>query len=113
MRGYDNGRYAAFTTLGLRGSTTFDLAGANVTAKGMVSWRHAFGDVPPLSAMRFAGGGNAFTIGGLPIGRDAAVVEGGLDLALSPSAMLGVSYGGQFGSDFFDQSVRANLNVKF
>lgn len=102
-----------FTTLGLRGSTSFDLAGANLTAKGMVGWRHAFGDVTPLSTMRFASGGNAFSIGGVPIARDAAVFEAGLDLALSPVATLGVSYGGQFGSGLSDQSVRASFNVKF
>ena len=104
---------ATFTTLGVRGSTSFDLAGANLTAKGMVGWRHAFGDVTPLSTMRFASGGNAFSIGGVPIARDAAVFEAGLDLALSPAATIGVSYGGQFGSGLSDQSVRANFNVKF
>ncbi len=102
-----------FTTLGLRGSTGFDLAGANLTAKAMVGWRHAIGDVTPLSTMNFASGGNAFSIGGVPIARDAAVIETGLDLALSPAAMLGVSYGGQFGSDISDQSVKASFNVKF
>lgn len=104
---------ATFTTLGLRASTSFDLAGASVTAKGMVGWRHAFGDVTSLSTMAFADGGNAFAIGGMPIARDAAVVEAGLDLTLSPDAALGVSYGGQFGSGISDQSIRANFNVKF
>jgi outer membrane autotransporter protein len=102
-----------FATLGLRGSTAFDLAGARVTAKGMIGWRHAFGDVMPLSTMRFASAGNAFSIGGVPIARNAAVIEAGLDLALSPNAALGVSYGGQFGAGFSDQSVRASFNMKF
>ncbi len=104
---------ATFTTLGQRASTTFDLNGATVTAKGMLGWRHAFGDVTPLSTMRFAGGGDAFSIGGVPIARDAAVVEAGLDYALSPNATLGVTYGGQFGSGMADQSLKANFNVKF
>ncbi|WP_456856501.1 autotransporter domain-containing protein [Bradyrhizobium sp. USDA 4501] len=104
---------ATFTTLGLRGSTTFNLGGANLTAKGMLGWRHAFGDVTPLSTMRFASGGNAFTIAGVPIARSTAVIEAGLDYALSPKAILGVSYGGQFGSGLSDQSGRASFNVKF
>ncbi|MDW6021611.1 autotransporter domain-containing protein [Mesorhizobium sp. BAC0120] len=103
----------SFTTLGLRASTTFDVNGANLTAKGMVGWRHAFGDVTPLSTLRFAGGGDAFTIGGVPIARDAAVVEAGLDYALTSSAVLGISYGGQFGSGVIDQSMKANFSVKF
>lgn len=102
-----------FTTLGLRGSTTFDLNGAPVTAKGMLGWRHAFDDVTPISSMSFAGGGNAFTIAGVPIARDAAVVEAGLDFALTPSAAIGVTYGGQFGSGIVDQSFNANFSAKF
>jgi fibronectin-binding autotransporter adhesin len=104
---------ATFTTLGLRASTAFDIGGSTLTAKGMLGWRHAFGDVTPLSTMRFAGGGNAFSIGGVPIARDAAVIEAGLDYAITPNATLGVTYGGQFGSGMSDQSVKANFNVKF
>ena len=104
---------ATFTTLGLRASTSFRLGEATVTAKGTLGWRHALGDVTPDAMMRFAGGGDAFSIGGVPIARDAAVVEAGLDFNLSPNAVLGISYGGQFGSGRTDQSVRASLSVKF
>ncbi|MCF1743052.1 autotransporter domain-containing protein [Paradevosia shaoguanensis] len=102
-----------FTTLGLRGSTSFDLNGASVTAKGMVGWRHAFDDVTPTSTHRFVGGGNAFTVAGVPVARDAAVIEAGLDFALTPSAVIGVTYGGQFGSGIVDQSFKANFSAKF
>ena len=104
---------ATFTTLGLRASTSFDVGGAPLTAKGTLGWRHAFGDVTPLSTMRFASGGDAFSIGGVPIARDAAVVEAGLDFNLAPAAVFGVSYAGQFGSGVTDQTFRANFNVKF
>lgn len=104
---------AAFTTLGLRASTRFSLGAAAATLKGMLGWRHAFGNVTPNAAMRFAAGGNAFAIAGAPIARDAALVEAGLDLALSPAATLGVAYSGQFGSGTADQSVRATFNMKF
>lgn len=79
----------------------------------MVGWRHAFGDVTPLSTMHLAGGGDALTIGGVPIVRNATVVEAGLDFALTPAARLGVTYGGQFGSGFTDQSLKGNFNVTF
>ena len=68
---------ATFTTLGLRGSTDFALGGINATARGMLGWRHAFGDVTPTSSFAFAGG-DTFTIAGVPIARDAAVIEAGL-----------------------------------
>lgn len=102
-----------FTTLGLRASTSFTLGGTEATARGMLGWRHAFSVVSPNTTMRFASGGDAFSIGGVPIARDAAVVEAGLDFALSPTATFGISYGGQFGSGVTDQSVKANFNVKF
>ena len=104
---------ATFTTLGLRASTALDLGEAAVTAKGMLGWRHAFGDATPDAAMRFASGGDAFSVGGVPIARNAAVVEAGLDFNLSPGAVLGVSYGGQFGSGVTDQTFRANFSMKF
>ncbi len=101
-----------FSTLGLRASTAFDLDDTVLTAKGMVGWRRAFGDIVPLSTMRFDGG-DAFSIAGVPIARNAAVIEAGLDLAIAPTATLGISYGGQFGSGVADQSFRASFNVKF
>ncbi|MGE0008824.1 MAG: autotransporter domain-containing protein [Parvibaculaceae bacterium] len=103
---------ATFTMLGLRASATFDLDGASLTATGMFGWRHAFGDVVPEAAMRF-GGGDAFTIAGVPVARDAAMIEAGLDYAVSAAASLGVSYGGMFGAGVGDQSFRAGLDLEF
>ena len=102
-----------FTTLGLRASTSFSMSETTITAKGMLGWRHAFGDTTPSVGMTYASGGSAFSIGGVPLARNLAVAEAGLDFALSPTAMLGVSYGGQFGSSVADQSFRANFNMKF
>ncbi|WP_181257250.1 autotransporter domain-containing protein [Pseudaminobacter soli (ex Li et al. 2025)] len=102
-----------FTTLGLRASTSFELNGASVTARGTLGWRHAFDDVTPTSTMRFAGSGNAFTIAGVPVARDAAVVEAGLDFALTPNTVLGVTYDGQFGLGTIDQSFKASFSAKY
>ncbi|MGO4287332.1 autotransporter outer membrane beta-barrel domain-containing protein [Bosea sp. TAB14] len=102
-----------FSTLGLRASTDFTLGnGVGMTARGMIGWRHAYGETTPISAMSFSGG-SAFGIAGVPIARDAAVVDVGLDLNLTANAMLGLSYGGQFGSGLTDQTLRGNLNVRF
>ncbi|TPI53940.1 autotransporter outer membrane beta-barrel domain-containing protein [Mesorhizobium sp. B3-1-1] len=103
---------ATFTTLGLRGATDFALGGIDATARGMLGWRHAFGDVTPTSAFAFAGG-DQFTIAGVPIARDAAVIEAGLDLNMSANATLGLSYTGQFGSGTVDQGAKVDLGVKF
>ena len=103
----------AFTTLGMRAGVDFSLGALSASAKGAIGWRHGFGDITPSSSVRFASGGNAFAIGGVPIAEDVVVVEAGLDFALSPAATLGFSTNGQYGSGVVDQTVRANLDVKF
>lgn len=103
---------ATFTTLGLRGSSDFAFGGMNATVRGMLGWRHAFGDVTPTSSFAFAGGDH-FTIAGVPIARDSAVVEVGLDFNLASNAKLGLSYTGQFGGGTVDQGAKVDLAVKF
>lgn len=103
---------AIFTTLGVRASTDFTVGGVMATAKGSAGWRHAFGDTTPGSTFAFAGGG-AFTVLGVPIAQDSAVIEAGVDVRLAPNASLGLSYGGQFGSGALDQSVRGSVSIRF
>ncbi|MET2826074.1 autotransporter domain-containing protein [Mesorhizobium shangrilense] len=103
---------ATFTTLGVRASTDVTVGGVTATARGMFGWRHAFGDVTPLSTVAFAGG-DAFTIAGVPIAKDAMLVEAGFDVQLARNTTLGVSYAGQFGPNAFDNGFKANLGVKF
>lgn len=101
-----------FTTLGLRASTDFRLGAMAATVRGTLGWRHAFGDVTPLSAQAFAAS-QPFTIAGVPIGRDSAIVEAALDLDLSARATLGVAYHGQLSGNAQDHGIKAQLGVKF
>ncbi|WP_157632781.1 autotransporter-associated beta strand repeat-containing protein [Hoeflea sp. 108] len=101
-----------FATLGVRASRDVVLGDAKATLRGMVGWRHAFGEITPLTSVAFAGG-NAFTIAGAPVARDAVVVEAGVDFDLSPAATLGLSYTGQLGGGAVDQSFKADLAVRF
>ncbi|MFD4839769.1 autotransporter domain-containing protein [Achromobacter sp. NPDC058515] len=101
-----------FTTLGVRASTDVTLGGMDLTARGMLGWKHAFGDTVPLSTQTFAGS-NAFTVAGVPIAQDSAVIEAGLDLRLSPLATLGLSYSGQVASSAQQHGFKANLSIRF
>ena len=113
LTGAGRSQGVTFTTLGVRGSAAFIIgSGLEVTARATLGWRHAFGGTASFTLLSFAGGA-PFAIAGVPVARNAAVVEAGLDLALSPAATLGVSYGGQFGSGATDQTVKANLAVRF
>ncbi|WP_263498419.1 autotransporter domain-containing protein [Mesorhizobium sp. CA13] len=103
---------ATFTTLGVHVSSAFTFGGMKATASGTLGWRHAFGDTTPLASVAFADG-SSFTVAGVPIAEDAAVLEAGLDFAISDSATLGVSYTGQFASQAHDHGAKANLSVRF
>ncbi len=88
------------------------LGGINATARGMVGWRHAFSDTTPLSTFAFAGS-DPFSIAGIPIARDAAIVEAGLYFDLSPKATLGFAYQGQFAGSDTQNALNASLKVAF
>lgn len=101
-----------FTTVGLRASTAFTLAGIEATARGMLGWRHAFGNTTPLSVHAF-GGSSPFSVAGAPIARDSAIAEAGLDFDISAAASIGLSYHGQLASDAQEHGFRADLAVRF
>ncbi|MBZ9993129.1 autotransporter domain-containing protein [Mesorhizobium sp. BH1-1-4] len=100
-----------FSTLGLRASEKIDLGGVTLTARGTLGWRHA-GQATPVSTLTMAGG-NPFTVAGVPIARDCLLIDAGLDMALSRTITLGLSYSGQIASHARDHGFNANLNWKF
>ncbi|WP_343351314.1 autotransporter domain-containing protein [Pseudomonas sediminis] len=102
-----------FSTLGLHGSTGLDLGGVRTNATGSLGWRHAFGDTTPTSSLSFASGSSSFFTAGVPIAKDVAVVDLGLDFSVGKNTTLGVSYSGQFGSGVTDNGVRGNFKLEF
>jgi outer membrane autotransporter protein len=71
------------------------------------------GDVTPDMALAFSSNGIGFGVSGVPIARDSALVEAGIDMALAPDATLGVSYQGQLAGDIEDHGIRGNFNWRF
>jgi outer membrane autotransporter protein len=100
-----------FSTLGIRQS--FDLSGGPFdTIRGSIGWRHAYGDTIPISVNSFAGGGT-FTVAGVPIAKDAAVVELGAAVNPIPGMSLSISYYGQIASSATNQGITAKFAAKF
>jgi peptidoglycan hydrolase-like protein with peptidoglycan-binding domain len=54
-----------------------------------------------------------FTVTGVPLAEDAALIEAGLDLSLAEATTLGFAYAGQFGDGTTQNSVNATLKVSF
>ncbi len=102
-----------FTTLGLRASTSFDALGGTLDLRGMLGWRHALGDATPDATLSFAGGSEPFTVQGLPISRDSALVELGADLDLTDRLTLGLAYSGQIAANSREHGIRGELRLSF
>ncbi len=98
-----------FTTLGLRMAAE---VGATATLRGMVGWRHAFGDVAPGSSLSFSGS-SPFSVTGTPIAEDAAVIEAGLDFKAADGVTIGALYEGQYGDGAIANGFNARLLVEF
>ncbi|MBW0003533.1 MAG: autotransporter domain-containing protein [Hyphomicrobiales bacterium] len=99
------------TTLGVRGELAF--ASMPLTLKGMLGWRHAYGDVVPSVLLTFQGGAQAFSTSGVPIDRDAFVAEAGIEYSLTSMLSVGVSYSGQYGQRAMDNAFKGNVNLRF
>jgi outer membrane autotransporter protein len=87
--------------------------GMILTPRVSLAWQHSFGDVTPSAALAFASPGSAFVVAGVPLARDSALVEAGVDLKFSAHARVGVSYTGQLAGRVNDQAIRGNLVWNF
>ena len=101
-----------FSTLGVRGDTAFTIGKTHATLRGTLGWRHAFGDVTPSSTNALMTG-SAFSVSGVPIARNSAILSAGLDIQISQQATLGIYYEGQFGGGNQQNGINANLSVRF
>lgn len=109
MYGEGDSTNATFSTIGLRASIQ---ASERIRVRGMLAWRHAFGDTSPATTHTFSGS-LPFTLAGVPLAKDVAVLEAGLETRLRPNLTLGASYAGQFGDGLEDHGFKASLNWKF
>ena len=69
-------------------------------------------DVVYIDMLSFAGS-DTFTIAGVPIAEDAAVIEAGLGLEFAPNATLGLAYQGQIAEDSAQHGVKGDLTIRF
>ena len=100
---------ATFSTIGVRASMQ---ASESIRLRGTLGWRHAFGGVTPTSTHAFAGS-VPFTLSGVPLAKDVAVLEAGIETQLRPNLALNASYSGQFGDRLQDHGFKVNLNWSF
>ncbi|HEX8166909.1 MAG TPA: autotransporter domain-containing protein [Beijerinckiaceae bacterium] len=100
-----------FSTLGVRAEGR--LAEMPLVARGMLGWRHAFGDVTPAALVSFGGGALPFLAAGAPVARNSLVAEAGLDYRITPFAAVGVSYAGAVAEDARDHALKGRFEMQF
>jgi len=113
LRGRSENDDLVYSSLGLRAATATEVFGAPLRLHGMLGWRHAYGDATFESRFRFSDGSAAFTVSGVPVARDAALIEAGADLGITDGLTLGLSYAGQIAADARENAVRADLRLRF
>jgi len=102
-----------YTTVGLRAAQTMQWAGMTITPNGSVAWLHAFSGVTPDAGLAFSSTGIGFTVYGVPLAQDSALLDAGLDLTLGPRTTAGVSYSGQYGDGVTDNAVKGRFTWLF
>ncbi|CAI8940665.1 fibronectin-binding autotransporter adhesin [Pseudomonas sp. IT-P176] len=103
-----------FSTVGLRAGKRITLGnGSQITPRAALGWRHAYGDTQPEADLTFIDGGMPFTIQGVPIAEDSALVEAGLDYQFSSAGKLGIGYSGQLSHDNKDQAMTISFTLGF
>jgi outer membrane autotransporter protein len=114
LAGGNNADNVLYSSLGLRIATSYMLQnGMALVPRFSAAWQHAFGDVTPSAALAFQSTGTAFTISGVPLARDAALVEAGFNLRVNPQMKLGASYTGELAGHLQDHAVKGTFTWNF
>jgi outer membrane autotransporter protein len=103
-----------YSFVGVRAATAMPLANGTVLVpRGTLQWQHAFGDVTPVTALAFQGTGAGFSVAGIPIARDTALVEAGFDWRFAPQAKLGAFYQGELAAHAQTHAVKGAFTWDF
>jgi autotransporter-associated beta strand protein len=103
-----------YVTLGLRAAVPeWSMGDFGIVPNLNVGWQHAFSHFLPSQILTFAQTSQSFTVLGVPLDSDAATIQAGLDILLSPAAILSIGYDGEISSRVQDHAIRAELSWKF
>ncbi|MHB8884609.1 MAG: autotransporter outer membrane beta-barrel domain-containing protein [Methylovirgula sp.] len=110
LSGAGNNDNIGYSTFGARAAINYALAyGLILTLRASAGWQHAVGAVTPAAALAFESNGATFTTSGVPLARDAALIQTGFDLHVDRQITFGVFYFGELANRVQDNSVTGNL----
>ena len=103
-----------YSSLGMRVASLWALENGTVLVPHVsAAWQHAFGDVTPTAALAFASTNAAFTVSGVPIAIDSALVEGGIDWRITSQIKLGVGYQGELAKHAQTNTAKGSFTWNF
>lgn len=100
------------TTIGIRGKYKLPTTTA-LSLYGDLGWVHAYGDIEADTSNRFGRTGIPFSIKGVGLGEDVALIGAGIETTLSANSSIILGYQGEVGSGESDHSANLQWKVKF
>ena len=114
LSGGGNDDDLTYVTVGVRGTlSSMNLGGTSIVPKLGIGWQHALDRFKPDEVLTLQNASQDFTVQGVPLSRDTAVVQAGLGLVLAPDIVLDIAYDGAFSSSSRDHGVRGALRWSF
>ena len=114
LSGSSNDENIGYSSLGLRTATIVPLAnGTLLVPRLSAQWQYAFGNVTPQAALAFQSTGAAFSVTGVPIARNAALVDTGLDWRINPKMKISLSYQGELADHAQTHTVKGGFTWNF
>jgi outer membrane autotransporter protein len=103
-----------FSTLGTQISKGFSAGrGTMLDLTGRLGWQHGFGDITPVSQFAFSGGTAPFAISGVPLSRNAAILDAGIAYHPSPAVSLSLYYTGQLAPATQENNIDGAIAITF
>ena len=104
---------ATYSSLGLRVRTaSAEVAGLPMSVQSSLAWQRVL-NKPDENSRLSLDGYDSFTVKGVPVAQDTALVQLGVSARLAPQASLDLGYSGQIGDGYSDHGVRLGLNIAF
>ena len=104
-----------YSSLGARAAAAYTLwNGMVLIPRASIAWQYAFGEINPATSLAFAGiPGSSFNVTGIPIARNAALIDAGADLRINPQAKVGLYYWGQQANTAHENGLRGTVTWMF
>ncbi len=115
LSGNEKSDSATYSLLGVRANLADMALGDNMTLAPRLDlgWQHALARLTPYQTVSYVNAGTSFAVLGTPLAQDAAALQAGFDLKVSPSATLFVSYDGSYSSRVENHAFRGGLSWRF